>query len=162
MIHISHIRQSLIVTRLVVLALLMFFGIHVIADDFTVFSVTGRVKVGSNLVKKGMTLKTTNEVVIGDNSKLILIDEKNNKIVTVNGSVEGKIYEVITSSKSSLKSVSGKYITYMKQKMSGAAKDKDYMQSAGTSYRETDSIANEALKKLQRIDRKQDNDSIKK
>lgn len=158
----DQIGQSHLVIRTVVFAMLLFCGFHCFADDFTVFSVTGKVNVGTESVKKGMTLKSTTEVIIGDNSKLVLIDDKNNKIVTVQGNAKGKISEVVKSSNSSLKSVTAKYITYMKQKMTDTARDKDHMQSAGTSYRETDSIASEALKNLQHRDNEQKNDSIKK
>lgn len=156
------IEQSLMVARTVLLAIMLFCGIHCFADDFTVFSVTGKVNAGAESIKKGMTLKSTTEVVIGENSKLVLIDDKNNKIVTVQGSTKGKVSEVVASSNSSLKSVTASYITYMKQKMTDTSRDKDHMQSAGTSYRETDSIAAENLKKIQSRDQVQENDSIKK
>lgn len=157
------IGQSRMVMRTVMLlAILILCGIHCIADDFTVFAVTGKANVGTKSVTKGMTLKATTEVIIGNNSKIVLIDEKNNKIVTVQGRTKGKVSDVVNSSNTSFKSVTAKYISYMKQKMTDTERDKDHMQSAGTSYRETDSIASEALKDLQRRDNEQINDSIKK
>ena len=71
--------------------------------------------------------------------------EENNKIVTIKGEAAGLFSGIITAKSNSFKDVTGKYVSYMKQKLSNKGKDKDYMQSAGTSYRDLDSIAKKRL-----------------
>ena len=138
--------RKIFMKRFLSLMVFVFLGITTVcAQKYIVFRVQGDVVADKNVVASGDVLTSAMNVVIGPAAELMVIDEENNKIVTIKGEAAGLFSGIITAKSNSFKDVTSKYVSYMKQKLSNKGKDKDYMQSAGTSYRDLDSIAKKRL-----------------
>lgn len=118
------------------------------AGEFTVFSTKGPVTAGNKKLVNGDKVANASPVNIGSEGKLVLIDEENQQIVTVTGPASGKASEVVKSAHSSQKPVTAKYLAYMKQRIADKGDQSSHMQSAGSVYRDPDSLANAALNRL--------------
>ncbi len=120
----------------------------IIAQNYIAFKTVGNVVIEEKLVEEGNVITSDTKLRIDKDSELILIDEENNKMITIKGFAEGKLVDILKTINVSLKDVTSKYVSYMKQKLNNKNNDNNYMQSAGTSYRETDSIAKQKLSNL--------------
>lgn len=134
--------QICVMKKLLILIVCFFLPVSVVvAQNYIVFRTNGHVVINEKQVNAGDAITSQTELCIDKDCELMLIDEENNKMVTIKGPVDGKIIDVLKTTKVSLKDITSKYVSYMKQKLNNKNNDKNYMQSAGTSYRETDSIA---------------------
>lgn len=120
------------------------------AQNYIVFRVNGDVLYNKQQLEVGENVSSSIEILIDKDSELMLIDENNNKVITIKGYKEGKLIDVLNTNDVTLKDVTSKYVSYIKQKLSNKDNDRNYMQSAGTTYRETDSIAKQRLLELQK------------
>lgn len=135
--------------KILILIICSFFLVSaIIAQNYIVFKTVGNVVIEEKLVEEGNVITSDTKLRIDKDSELILIDEENNKMITIKGFAEGKLVDILKTIDVSLKDVTSKYVSYMKQKLNNKNNDNNYMQSAGTSYRETDSIAKQKLSNL--------------
>lgn len=137
------------IKKILILIICSFLPISaIVAQNYIVFKTVGNVAIEEKLVEEGNVITSDTKLRIDKDSELMLIDEQNNKMVTIKGSAEGKLTDILKTINVSLKNVTSKYVSYMKQKLNNKNNDNNYMQSAGTSYRETDSIAKQKLSNL--------------
>lgn len=120
------------------------------AQNYIVFRVNGDVLYNKQQLEVGENVSSSIEILIDKDSELMLIDENNNKVITIKGYKEGKLIDVLNTNDVTLKDVTSKYVSYIKQKLSNKDNDRNYMQSAGTTYRKTDSISKQRLLELQK------------
>lgn len=116
------------------------------AQDFQVYSSKGEVSVKKGdtveLVGPGMLLKPSSIITIPDGARLVILNEKEKKLLTLKNPTTDQLGNIIKSSEVSSQNLSESYLAFVKQKItdSGNPKDKNFKQTAGTSYRETDSL----------------------
>ena len=122
------------------------FGVSCIAQNYQVYSVKGDVKSlnGKNEapVTIGMQIQANTKVIIPAGGRLVILDEANKKLHTINTSATGTIAELLKKGDVSVQQLTDSYLAYIKSKItnSGGTQDKNYKQSAASSYRDPDSL----------------------
>lgn len=113
-----------------------------LAQDFLVYTVKGNITItkGNNIEKvvPGMTLKSTDKVNIPAESRLVILNESSKSLHTIKVSGNDILSKLLDNSNNTKQELTDSYLTFIKQKVSGIddKKDKNYMQAAGTSYRD--------------------------
>lgn len=130
---------------------LFFFGLLCNAQDYQVYSVKGEIKCndGQNevIATVGMFISSTTIVSIPEGGRIVVFDEANKKLHTIKTASSGLILELLKKDDVSVQELTDSYLTYVKSKMdeSNNLKDKNYRQSAGTAYRDPDSLLMQSL-----------------
>lgn len=113
-----------------------------LAQDILVYTVKGNITItkGNNIEKvvPGMTLKSTDKVNIPAESRLVILNESSKTLHTIKNPGNDKLSNLLNNSNNSKQELTDSYLTFIKEKISGIdnKKDKNYMQAAGTSYRD--------------------------
>lgn len=127
--------------------LLPFWGIftQVNAQKYLVYSVTGEVSTINKRIsipmKVGMNLVASSKIIVKNGGQLIVLDEDNARLYTIKTDYSGPLKSILPQA--SGKQISSSYLNYLKQKISGkpnSIDDSRYKQTAGTSYRDSDSL----------------------
>lgn len=135
--------------------LLLFFisviGLSSLAQEYQVYSVKGEVTCGEgqNTIPAmvGMGIDTSTFITIPEGGRLVVLDESKKELYTMKNAVSGKMADVIQKEENSVQQLTDSYLTYIKSKMKddGSPKDRNYRQSAASSYRDPDSLLLELL-----------------
>lgn len=136
--------------RIFIIIMLSIVGfVKVNAQNYLVYTVSGEVTNVSNKNSKvaaKQQLSGSTVIRLGNDSRLVLLDENNRQLCTLKTPVEGKIQDIIKKSGNSSRSVSEQYVSYLlKRNTSADSKKNTHMQSTAVSYRdvellETDSV----------------------
>lgn len=116
------------------------------AQDYQVYTVRGDVafKEGEKLVKVApkMVLGAKTVLIIPAESRLVLLCETSKELFTIKVKATGTIENLLKKQGNTTQQLTESYLAFIKQKITdtGNSKEKNYKQSAGTSYRETDSL----------------------
>lgn len=124
------------------------------AQQYKVYSVSGDVSADGKAVVAKQTLTSKTILSLGKGGKIVLFDGTNNKLTTLKSEGKGNIATLVKMAGNSEKAISGSYLSFITQKMTSEdKKDNTYMQSAGSAYRDADSLL---------LDSIVPNDSVKK
>lgn len=116
------------------------------AQQYKVYSVTGTVTVDGKSVVAKQVLTSKSVLSISKGGKIILFDGTNNKLTTLKSEGKGNIATLVKMAGNSEKAISGSYLSFITQKMTSEdKKDNTYMQSAGSAYRDADSLLLDAI-----------------
>lgn len=116
------------------------------AQQYKVYTVTGSVTADSKAVKAKQTLTDKSILSIAKGGKIILFDSKNKKLVTIKTEGKGTVSGLLKMAGNSVKELSGSYFSFITQKMTSEEKnDNTYMQSAGSAYRDADSLLMDSI-----------------
>lgn len=138
---------------LIVLMLFAFNAIVANAQSYQVYSVKGNVKTAKGVVKKGDKIAGNTAVTVAVDCRLVLLSEADKKLYTVKVAGKGTLAELVKSSTTTSQTLTDSYLAFVKKKISGEDNtDKNHMQSAGTSYRETDSLLMNVLIPEEKVD----------
>lgn len=138
---------------LIVLMLFAFNAIIANAQSYQVYSVKGNVKTAKGVVKKGDRIAGNTAVTVAADCRLVLLCEADKKLYTVKVAGKGTLAELVKSSTTTSQTLTDSYLAFVKKKISGEDNtDKNHMQSAGTSYRETDSLLMNVLIPEEKVD----------
>ena len=122
--------------------MLLMCGTFCFAQDFLVYTVKGdiTVKKGGNIEKvtPGMSLKSIDFVNIPVESRLVVLNESNKELHTIKNASSDQLGRLIGVEGNTKQQLTDSYLSFIKQKIAGVdtQKDKNYMQAAGTSYRD--------------------------
>ena len=125
---------------------MVFSGGFCIAQDFLVYTAKGEITVKngdkSDKVVPGMVLQATSVLTIPAEARLVILYEKNKELYTVKNPTTDQLGNLIKKDGNTTQQLTESYLAFIKQKItdSGNPKDKNYKQTAATSYRETDSL----------------------
>ena len=120
----------------------IFMGTNSSAQNYIVYSVKGEIVMNKTKeVKPGMSLKADDIIIIGQNSRIVILSEKEKRLYTIKTPGQGSLKQLFEKKENSFRKITDTYIAFLKKKISNADKvaDKNYMQSAASSYREDDS-----------------------
>jgi len=116
------------------------------AQQYKVYSVAGTVTVDGKAVVAKQVLTSKSVLSISKGGKIILFDSTNNKLTTLKSEGKGNIATLVKMEGNSEKAISGSYLSFITQKMTSEdKKDNTYMQSAGSAYRDADSLLLDAI-----------------
>ena len=111
------------------------------AQQFKVYSVTGIVKVDGKNVCERQVLSDKTVITIGKGGKVVLFNKKDSKLITLKHEGKGTVSTLLKMSGNSEKVLSGSYLSFIVKKLTSEdGRDSSYMQSAGASYRDADSL----------------------
>lgn len=132
--------------KLISLSAFIFLCIITTAQDFQVYTSKGDITVkNGNTIEKvvpGMILKSTSVITIPEESRLVVLFEKEKQLYTLKNPITEQLGNIIKSNGVTTQQLTESYLAFVKQKITdtGNPKDKNYKQSAGTSYRDADSL----------------------
>lgn len=117
-------------------------------QSYQVYSIDGDVKLlkgneESKLVPKKF-LSPKDIIVVPENGKIVLFDEKAMKLYTIKQCGKKSIDAHLQAIGNSEKNITTQFLAFLKKKMNGG-NEKEYMQSAATSYRDADSLLIDVL-----------------
>lgn len=116
------------------------------AQQYKVYSVTGNVTVNGKPVVAKQSLTSNSILSISKGGRIILFDSSSNKLTTLKNEGKGNIASHLKIAGNSEKTISGSYLSFIAQKMTSEdKKGRTYMQSAGSSYRDVDSLLLNAI-----------------
>ena len=136
---------------LLLVFMISIFGGSCIAQNYQIYIVKGEVKFnnGTNetTAVAGMKIQADTKVTVPDGGRLVILDEANMKLQTIKTASSETIAELLKKDDVSVQQLTESYLSYIKSKMtnSGDPKDNNYRQSAGTSYRDPDSLLLQSL-----------------
>lgn len=116
------------------------------AQNYQVYTVKGEVTVkngaSKEAVEPGMILTQSSILDIPADARIVVLLESKKELHTIKGPAADQLGNIITSESHSTQQLTESYLAFIKQKITdtGASKDKNFKQSAGTSYREADSL----------------------
>lgn len=122
------------------------FGLSCSAQTFQVYAVKGEVKCNNGqsetVVAVGMMIPPTAKVTVPEGGRLVVLNEADKQLRTIKTAASGPITELLKQESVSVQQLTDSYLTYIKSKMteSDDPKDRNYRQSAGTAYRDPDSL----------------------
>ena len=112
------------------------------SQNYIVHTVRGTVTVNKlQEVKPGMTLQADDNVMVDKDSRIVILSEKEKRLYTINGPGHSSLKQLFGQKDNSFRIITDSYIAFLKTKLTKPDKvvDKNYMQSAASSYREEDS-----------------------
>ena len=121
------------------------------AQTYQVYAVKGEVTCvqGQNTIPVivGMAINATVYVSISEGGRLVVLNESQKKLCTIKNATSGPIADLVIRKENTVQQLTDSYLAYIKSKMTddGSPKDRNYRQSAATSYRDPDSILLELL-----------------
>ena len=116
------------------------------AQTYQVYSVKGDIVLEQGGKKEkvipGMKLLAGSVLTIPEQSRLVVLDESKKELYTVKIAANDELGKLIVTNGNTTQQLTDSYMAFIKQKItdSGDPKEKNYKQSAATSYRETDSL----------------------
>ena len=127
------------------LLILMFFWLSsASAQKMIVYSVIGSVTeciTGSrSRVFPKKRLSVSSHIVMDVSSRIVLLDETNNDMYTFKGVVDGKLEQLLKKDNVLKKKLTPQYFSILINKLSGTVSRNAYMQSAGSSFRDTEEL----------------------
>lgn len=126
--------------------LLAFSALVANAQSYQVYSVKGDVKTSKGAVKKGDKITGNTIVTVAAEGRLVVLSEADKRLYTVKTVGKRALAELVKNPTTSAQQLSDSYLAFVKKKIMGTENtDKNYMQSAGTSFRETDSLLQNIL-----------------
>ena len=137
----KHLKQLIII-----LIALFAQGILCSAQNVQIYSVKGDVKCSNGqdetVATVGMMIPPTTKVTVSEGGRLVVLNEADKQLHTIKKAVSGIIAELLKQEDVTVQQLTDSYLTYIKSKItdSGAPKDRNYRQSAGTAYRDPDSL----------------------
>ena len=140
--------------RIVVLLLLLVPAVC-FAQEFQVYSVKGAVAVKNgaspDAVIPGIALKSNSVIDIPADARLVVLLESKKELHILKGPAVDQVGNLVKKEGHSTQHLTESYLAFIKQKItdSGSLKDRNYKQSAGVSYRETDSLLMQVLVPVQ-------------
>lgn len=132
--------------RIVFVCFALLFSVLAAAQDFQVYTVKGDILVQKDgkqeKVAPGMKLTAGSVLTVPAQARLVVLDESKKELYTVKTAATGELGKLVKTEGTSTQQLTDSYMAFIKQKImdSGNPKDRNYKQSAGTSYRETDSL----------------------
>ena len=142
----------LVMQRLLFLVVIFFFFcLPCRAQDFQVYTTKGDITVASGhaqeIVVPGMSLSEKSILTIPDGARIVLLSEKDKKLYTIKEAAQAQLGSLIVRESSTTQQLTDSYLTFIRQKISdsGEPKEKNYRQSAGTSFRDADSTLIDVL-----------------
>lgn len=128
--------------RSLFLVFIFFWVSSVSAQKIIVYSVMGTVT-ENNIGNKSKVLpkaklSLTSHIVMDGSSRIVLLDDVNKEMYTIKGAADGKIDLLLKSDKAVKKKLSSQYISVLMNKLTGTISRNAYMQSAATSFRDTE------------------------
>lgn len=121
------------------------------AQTYQVYAVKGEVKCNDGqsetIVVVGMLIPSTAKVSVPEGGRLVLLNEADKQLQTIKTASSSSIGELLKQEDVSVQQLTDSYLSYIKSKMtdSGDTKDRNYRQSAGTAYRDPDSLLLQSL-----------------
>ena len=121
------------------------------AQTIQVYAVKGDVRCNDGqsetVVAIGMMIPPTAKVTVPEGGRLVVLNEADKQLRTIKTAVSGPIGELLKQENVSVQQLTDSYLSYIKSKItdSGNPKDKNYRQSAGTAYRDPDSLLLQTL-----------------
>lgn len=121
------------------------------AQEFRVYTVKGSVTVkkgnGQENVVPGMILNSSDVLTLSVDGRLVVLSETDKALHTIKNPSTDYLGTLMKKEGNTTQRLTESYLAFIKQKIadSGNPKDKNYKQSAGTSYRETDSMLLQVL-----------------
>lgn len=132
------------VSKCLILVFLAFCVSSLYAQKIIVYSVMGNVteiKNGSkNKVLVKAQLAQQSYIIVESSSRIILLDDATKEMYTINGKIEGKLCQMMKSNNVVKKKLSPQYFSVLMKKLSSTNSRNTYMQSAATSFRDTDEL----------------------
>ena len=126
--------------------LLAFSALVANAQSYQVYSVKGDVRTSKGAVKKGDKITGSTIITVAAEDRLVVLSETDKRLYTVKSAGKRPLAELVKSPTTSAQQLSDSYLAFVKKKIMGTENtDKNYMQSAGTSFRETDSLLQNVL-----------------
>lgn len=123
------------------------------AQTYQVYSVKGEIKTAKGVVKQGDKLTGNTAITIPGDGRIVLLSESDKKLFTIKDGGKGNLAEIIKKTTTTSQQLTDSYLAFVKKKILGTDEtDKNHMQSAGTSYRETDSLLQNVLIPEEKID----------
>lgn len=125
--------------------MLIFFWVSsVSAQNIIVYSVIGSVTECKNNVRNKVLPKTklsvTSHIVMEASSRIVMLDEINKEMYTIKGAADGKIDQLLTNNNVLRKKLTPQYFSLLMNKLSSTVSRNTYMQSAATSFRDTEEL----------------------
>lgn len=131
---------------LIIFILFAFNSLAVSAQTYQVYNVKGDVKTEKGTVKQGDKFTGNTIITISNGGRIVILSESDKKLITIKDVGKGTISDIIKKSTTTSQKLTDSYLTFVKNKILGNENtDKNHMQSAGTSYRETDSLLQKIL-----------------
>ena len=121
------------------------------AQTYQVYTVRGDVKcnngLNESLATVGIVLQDNTKLTVPNGGRIVVLNETNRQLHTINGATSGTVAELLKKDDVHVLRLTDSFFSYIKSKLneSIATKDNSYLQSAGTSYREGDSIILQTL-----------------
>ena len=118
----------------------LFFCVVCQAQQYKVYSVVGTVTANDKQIQRGMLIKGNCLIAISENSKIIILDESAKEMITLSSHVSGQLNDLVGSNQNR-KKLTDTYFQYVLKKMTegDSPRDRNYMQSTASSYRDGDS-----------------------
>ena len=128
------------------LGITLFFCVVCHAQQYRVYSVVGTVTANERQIQRAMLINGNCHMVISMNSKIIILDESAKEMITLASPVSGQLKDLIGQTQNRRK-MSEFYFQYILRKMTedDSPRDKNYMQSSASSYREGDTLVLQTL-----------------
>ena len=111
------------------------------SQQYKVYSVTGNVSAEGKAIVAKQVLSAKSFLSIAKGGKVILFDSVHDSLITLKTEGRGTVATLIKASGNTEKKISGSYLSFITQKITSDEKrGSTYMQSAGSAYRDTDSL----------------------
>lgn len=126
-----------------IIILLSLFAVTSFAQNYMVYITKGNIISKQHAeVKVGTIVSANDFIIVKKNSRLIILAEKEKRLYTISSECSGQLEILLKGKKCSIRNLADNYLHYIKNKIQDSKdiEDKNYMQSAGATYRETDSI----------------------
>ena len=126
-----------------VIILLSLFALNSFAKDYMVYTTKGTIiSKQHKVVKVGTIISSKDYIIVEKNSRLVILSEKEKRLYTISSECSGDLEILLKGKECSIRNLADTYLQFIKKKIqnNGNIEDKNYMQSAGTTYRITDSI----------------------
>lgn len=126
-----------------IIILLSLFALNSFAQNYMVYITKGNIiSKQHKIVKVGTVISTKDFIIIEKNSRLVLLSEEEKRLYTISSECSGELETLLKKKECSIRNLADTYLRFIKNKIRNSKniEDKNYMQSAGTAYRETDSI----------------------
>jgi hypothetical protein len=121
------------------------------AQTYIVYIATGNVTVMTNgqcqPLKKGQELNEQSVVSILQGGQVVLLNKTERKLYTIKSQGKGKLSSLLRMQENKSQDITEAYVSYISEKIKSdnETNQKNYMQSAGTSYRDGDSTLIQTL-----------------
>lgn len=126
-----------------IIILLSLLALNSVAQNYMVYTTKGNiVSKQHKVVKVGTIISSKDYIIVEKNSRLVILAEKEKRLYTISSECSGDLEILLKGKECSIRNLADTYLQFIKRKIQNTRniEDKNYMQSAGNAYRETDSI----------------------